>query len=85
MQWPSTDRDTEIVGHVPYTLAPRMSAFFMRENRAFAEITGIKVNRRAGYGLEACGPNVYVDKMKELVEFLLAGGHYNLCNSDFAQ
>ena len=30
------------------------------------------------------GPNVYVDKM-ELVESLLAGGHYNLCNSDFAQ
>ena len=36
-------RDTEIVGHVPY-LAPRMSAFFMRENKAFAEITRPKVN-----------------------------------------
>ena len=59
-------RDTEIVGHVPY-LNPRMSAFFMRENRAFAEITGTKVNRGAGYGLEVpcvyClyGPNVYVE------------------------
>ena len=31
------------------------------------------------------GPNVYVDKMKELVESLLADGHYNLCNNDFAQ
>ena len=30
------------------------------------------------------GPNVYVDKM-ELVESLLADGHYNLCNSDFAK
>ena len=30
------------------------------------------------------GPNVYVDKMKDLVESLLADGHYNLCNSDFA-
>ena len=67
-----------------------MSAFLMRENEAFAEITGAKVNRGAGYGPEIpcvyClyGPNVYVDKMKVLVESLLADGHYNLCNSDFA-
>ena len=41
MQWPSTDRDTEIVGHVPYNLAPRMSAFYMRDtNKTVAEITG---------------------------------------------
>ena len=59
-------RDTEIVGHVHY-LNPRMSAFWMRENKAFAEITGAKVNRGAGYGLEVpcvyClyGPNVYVE------------------------
>ena len=32
-------RDAKIVGHVPYNLAPRMSAFFMRENKVFAEIT----------------------------------------------
>ena len=51
MQWPS-NRDTEIVGHIPYYLAPRMSAFFMRENKVTAEITGAKVNRGAGYGLE---------------------------------
>ena len=31
------------------------------------------------------GRNVYADKMKELIESLLADGHYNLCNSDFAQ
>ena len=31
------------------------------------------------------GPNVYVDKMKALVESLIANGHYNQCNSDFAQ
>ena len=91
MQWPSTDRDTEIVGHVPYNLVPRMSAFLMRDmDKAFAEITGAKVNWEAGYGLEVpCvyrlyGPNIYVDKMKELIESLLADGHYNLCNSDFA-
>ena len=39
-------RDTEFVGHVPYNLAPRMSAFLMRENKAFVEITGAKVNSR---------------------------------------
>ena len=27
------------------------------------------------------GPNIYVDKMKELVESLLANGHYNLSNN----
>ena len=32
--------DTKLVGHVSYDLAPRMSAFFMRENKAFEEITG---------------------------------------------
>ena len=46
------------------------------------------VKRGAGYGLEVpcvClyGPNIYVDKMKALVESLPADGHYNLCNSDF--
>ena len=69
-----------------------MSAFLMKDmNKAFPEITGAKVNRGAGYGLEVpsvyClyGPNVYVDKMKVLVESLFADEHYNLCNSDFAQ
>ena len=47
MQWPST-------GH---NLAPRMSAFFMIENKAFVEITGAKVNKGAGYGLEV--PRIY--------------------------
>ena len=61
-----------------------MSAFFMRENRVFAELSGAKLNRGAGYGLEVLcvynlyGPNIYVDKMKALVESLLADGHYNL-------
>ena len=50
---PSTD--TEIVGHV---LTIQMSTFLMRDmNKAFAEITGAKVNRGAGYGLEV--PCVY--------------------------
>ena len=68
-------RDANIVGHVPYNLAPRMSEFFIKE---LAEMTGAKVNMGAGYGLEVpCvyrlyGPNVYVDKIKALVESLLA-------------
>ena len=68
-----------------------MSAFLMRENKVFAEITGAKVNRGADYGLKVpCvyrlyGPNVYTDKMKVLFESLLADGHYNVCISDFAQ
>ena len=59
-------RDAKIVGHVPYD--PRMSAFLRRENKAFAEITGAKVDRGAGYGPEVTcvyrlyGSNVYVGK-----------------------
>ena len=82
MQWPSTRLCS----------LQSSSVFFMRENKVFAEITGAKVNGGAGYGLEVpCvyrlyGPNIYVDKMKALIESLLADGHYNpLCNSDFAQ
>ena len=30
-------RGAVIVGHVPYNLAPRMSAFLMREYKAFVE------------------------------------------------
>ena len=31
-------RDAENVGHVPYNLAPRMSAFLIGENKVFAEL-----------------------------------------------
>ena len=62
----------EIVGHVPYNLAPAVSHFLRRDmNKGFAEVTGGKVNRGAGYGLEVpCiyGPKAYTDRMKELVE-----------------
>ena len=50
-------------------------------NKAFAQVTGDKINRGAGYGLEVpCvyrlyGPKVYIDKtMKELVNTLTAAG-----------
>ena len=67
--------DDVILGHTPYNLAPRFSQYLRREvNKAFAEVTGEKVNRGAGYGLEIpCvyrlhGPIVYIDKMKELLK-----------------
>ena len=52
-----------------------------RLDKAFAQVTGDKINRGAGYGLEVpCvyrlyGPKVYIDKMmKELVDTLTAAG-----------
>ena len=41
------------VGHVPFNLAPVVSAFLKRSsNKSLVEVTGIRVNRGAGYGLE---------------------------------
>ena len=69
--------DDVIVGHVPFNLAPRFSQFLRREvNKAYAEVTGEKLNKGAGYVLEIpClyrlyGPKVYIDKMKELLKDL---------------
>ena len=65
--------DNDVVGHIPYNLAPKVSAFLKRDvNKGFAEITGMK--RGAGYGLDVpCvyrlyGPNVYVNKLKEFID-----------------
>ena len=42
-----------VVGHVPYNLAKCVSQFLSRDaNKGFARVTGSKVNRKAGYGLE---------------------------------
>jgi len=75
-------KEGEIVGHMPYNLAPAVSQFLRRDvNKGFAEVTGGKVNRGAGYGLEVpCiyrlyGPKAYTDRMKELVDNLRASGH----------
>ena len=71
-----------IVGHVPYNLAPYLSRFLARDvNKAFADVTGGKVNRGAGYGLEIpCvyriyGPKTYVHKLKELTNSMKTAGH----------
>lgn len=74
--------EDQVVGHVPYNIAPKMSAFLRRDvNKGFAEVAGDRVNRGAGYGLEVpCtyrlyGPKAYVDKMKEFVDSLRSAGH----------
>ena len=74
-------KEEQVVGHVPFNLAPSISQFLRREiNKAFAEVIGGKVNRGAGYGLEIpCiyhlyGPKAYIDKFKELVDSLKASG-----------
>ena len=74
-------KDGDVVGHVPYNISAIASHFLCREcNKAFAEVTGNEVNRGGGYGLEVpCkyrfyGPEVYVKKMKEIIEFLTSTG-----------
>ena len=63
-----------IVGHVPKNLAPIFSPFLRRScNKAVVEITGKRVNRGTGYGLEApgvyrlYGPDAFLQRITELV------------------
>ena len=74
-------KEDQVVGHVPFNLAPNISLFLKRDiNKAFAKVVGDKVNRGGGYGLEIpCiyhlyGPKPYIDKMKELVDSSIASG-----------
>lgn len=67
--------DGMIVGHMPYDLAPLISYFLMREvNKGFVQITGPRVNRGAGMGLEVpCiyklyGPKKYTDRLQKLTK-----------------
>ena len=69
--------DGAIVGHLPYNLAPIVSPFLVRDfNKGTAEITGNRVNRGAGYGIEApCiyrlyGLKKFIQRVEELVEKL---------------
>ena len=46
-------KEREVVGHMPYTLAATAELFLRRDvNKGFAVVTGLKVNRGAGYSLE---------------------------------
>ena len=74
-------KDGDVVGHVPYNLAPRFSQLLMRNaNKAFTEMMGKEVNSGAGYGQEVqCvfrlyGPKRYIEKIKEFVDALIAAG-----------
>ena len=60
-----------------------ISLFLRRDvNKAFARVTGGKVNRGAGYGLEIqCvyqfyGPKPYIDKLREVIDSLKTSGLY---------
>ena len=45
--------DGEVVGHIPYNVASTVSLFLRRAvNKAFVEVTGERVNRGAGDGVE---------------------------------
>ena len=74
-------KNGDVVGHIPINLAPTIPAFLRRSsNRALAEVTGPKVNRGAGYGLEVpcCyhffGQAVYINKLKTLCDKLKSNG-----------
>ena len=68
-----------VVGHVPKTLAPIISQFLKRDcNKGVVHITGKRINRGGGFGLEApcifClyGPEAYPKRLKEVID--AAGG-----------
>ena len=43
-------KDDAVVGHVLNNLAPYLSRFLARDvNKAFAEVTGERVNQKVGY------------------------------------
>ena len=65
------------VGHIPYNLAQIFSSSLSRGfNKGTVEVTGEKVNRGAGYGLEVpCiyrlyGPKCYVDRAQDKINNL---------------
>ena len=74
-------KEDQTVGHVPYNISAVLSHFLRREgNQGFAEVTGNKVNRGAGYGLEIpCnyklyGQKLYIERLKEIVQSLQEKG-----------
>ena len=74
-------REDEIVGHVPFNIASVLSQFLRRDcNQGFVEVTGEKINRGAGYGLEIpCtyklyGPRPYIERLAEIVQSLQERG-----------
>ena len=74
-------KEGQIVGHVPFNLSPIISLFLRRDvNKLLLRVTGGKVNRGAGYGLEIqrvyqfYGPKPYIDKLGEVIDSLKTSG-----------
>lgn len=68
------DDRSRVVGHVPFNLAPTLSNFLKRSvNKGTVEVTGQRVNRGGGYGVEIpCkyrlyGPEAYINRLKNIV------------------
>ena len=84
---PSNEKDSSvikediIVGHVPYNIASVIFQFLRRDCNK--EVTGSKVNRGAGYGLEIpstyrlYGPRPYTDRVQQIADTLHADGYYS--------
>lgn len=74
-------KEGQVVGHIPYNISAIVSHFLSRDyNKAFAEVTGDRVNRGGGYGIEVpcCyrfyGPELYLKRMKEITTSLASQG-----------
>ena len=74
-------RTGSVVGHVPFNHALLVSGFLRRDvNKGLVEVTGLKVNRGAGYGLEIpCmyhfyGAKSFKSKLNELIKALCTDG-----------
>ena len=67
-------KDGEVIGHVPHVLNKVVDFFLKRDgNVAFCEVTGQRINRSVGLGIEVpCiykfyGPVAYINKPRELL------------------
>ena len=74
-------KEGQIVGHVPFSLSPNLfTVLEKRCEQSFSRVTGGKVNRGTGYGLEIpCvyqfyGPKPYIDKLREVIDSLKTSG-----------
>ena len=75
-------RKDVIVGLIPFHLAPRLSAFLRRDVNNSKCLQKLQEPKRTGeqamvlrYHIPTnYGPKVYIDRMKELVDSLLAAG-----------
>lgn len=70
----SVVKSGRIVGHVPFNLAPIFSHFLKRSfNKGTVEITGEKVNRGGGFGLEVpCLYRLYGPRAYERAKAMLS-------------